>query len=136
MNPVINLANMYKIFFNMQTVTVTQPNGVSWENVTALMRVVDTYMATLGDGTEGQRTVTHWIFFKTDVPDNLIPQINTILTDQNGTDWYVGDVENMYFGNVFKMTCESGAGVGVQNEQNPRLPSNTTTTSSSSTAGP
>jgi len=132
-NPTLDLSSIYKIFYNVQTVTVRNPDGMSWTNVEALREPTDTLMTDdNGNGTYSQRTTCTWVFYKTTVPDDLIPQINTRITDSNGTDWYVSDVQNRYFGNVFTLKTESRAGVGVEDQQ---IPQATSTTSSSTTTG-
>lgn len=131
MNPTIDLSQIYNIFFNVQSLAVLNPDGVAWTMPKAIMRVVKTDMTdNIGDKTYGQRTKCHFLFFKTIIPDNVIPQINTRITDSNGTHWYVNDVDNIYFGNVLKLYCESRAGVGVEDEQYPNAAYTTTTTTS------
>ena len=128
MNPTLDLSKIYRIFYNVQTVSVLNPDGGSWTNVEALREPTDTVMVDdNGNGTYSQRTACTWVFFKTTVPNDLIPQLNTRITDSNGTDWYVSDVQNRYYGNVFTLKTESRAGVGVENQQ---VPVPTTSTSS------
>lgn len=129
MNPTLDLSSIYRIFYNVQTVSVLNPDGLSWTNVEALREPTDTVMTDdNGNGTYSQRTVCTWVFFKTTVPDDLIPQINTRITDSNGTAWYVSDVQNRYFGNVFTLKTESRAGVGVEDQQIPQATSTSSTT--------
>jgi hypothetical protein len=132
-NPVIDLSQVYNIFFNVQNLPVVNPDGVSWNMEKAIMRVVKTDMTDdIGDNTYGQRTKCNFLFFRTIMPAGISPQINSKITDNNGTHWYVSSIENMYFGNVLKLYCESQAGTGVQDEQ---FPVGTTSTSSSTTTG-
>jgi hypothetical protein len=129
MNPIIDLSQIYNIFYNVQSVTVHNPDGSTWTNPKAIKRIVYTDMVEdIGSGTMGQRTFCDWLFFKSVIPNNLIPQLNTYILDSTNTKWYVSDVENLYFGNVLKLKTESKAGIGVQDEQFPPVTTTTSTT--------
>lgn len=134
-NPIINLSSIYKIFYNFQTVNVTNVNGLAF-NTQAMHRVLETELVDdLGDGTYGIRTKGVWLLFKSLIPDSYIPQSNTriIETTGAGTTWYVSKIENMYFGNIYKLYCESIASQGVTNETVPYATVSSTTTTSTTT---
>lgn len=132
MNPVINLYNSNNWWYNVQNLTVLNPDGVTWQTQKAIQRVVYTKMSDdIGSGTYGQRTRCNFLVFKQLIPDNVIPQINSRITDMNGDHWLVYDIENKYFGNVIKLFTESAAGLGVTDMQ---YPEGTTTSTTSTTA--
>lgn len=132
MNPIINLANSNNWWYNVQDFVCLNPDGITFNTIKAIQRVVYTKMSdNIGSDTMGQRTNCNFLLFKQLIPDNFIPQINSKITDANGDQWYVYDVENKYFGNVIKLFTESRAGLGVTDQQ---YPNGSTTTSTSTTA--
>ena len=135
MNPIINLYNSNNWWYNVQNLTVLNPDGIAFQTGKAIQRVVYTKMSDdIGSDTYGQRTRCNFLLFKQLIPDNVIPQINSRVTDINGDYWYVYDIENKYFGNVIKLFTESRAGVGVTDQQYPQGFTTSTTTSSTTLA--
>lgn len=58
--PTLDVSDDYLIFDNLQTVTVTNPDGESLVVPYCLMQGVDNILTDLGDGTLGYRTFTTW----------------------------------------------------------------------------
>lgn len=137
MNPVINLFNSNNWWYNVQNLTVLNPDGTTWQTQKAIQRVVFTEMSDdIGSKTYGQRTKCNFLVFKQLIPDNVIPQVNSRITDMNGDHWFVYDIENKYFGNVTKLYTESMAGLGVTDMQFPNGSTTTTTSTTSTTPEP
>jgi hypothetical protein len=111
--PIINVRNDWTVFDNQQPVTLqNQGDTVIKYLPYALQEGVDTIMADLGDGNIGFRTFCTWHVWRPLV-DPYVPQINCCLTDKNGSQWYVANVNLNVWGNKYQLDCELQAGKAV-----------------------
>jgi hypothetical protein len=120
-NPIINLFNTYSIWYNVETITIYNLNGQVYNFDWAIRRPVITDLEdNIGSDSYGQRTKTHFLIAVSQWDRYFeFPQTNARIIDSKNATWYVSKVENVYFGNILKVYCESRAGVGVSDRQFP-----------------
>jgi len=120
-NPVINLAPTFKIWYNTETLTFHNVNQLPYSYDWNIRRPVGTdEVDDIGSGTFGQRTRCHFMVAISEWDTTVdFPQMNCKITDSSGQIWYVSEVENIYFGNLLRIYCESRAGEGVTDRQYP-----------------
>lgn len=129
-NPVINLVNTFRWWYNVETLTFHNVNGQTYSYDWCIRRPVDTNEEdNIGSNTYGQRTRTHFMVAISEWDSSItFPQMNCRIVDSSNVEWYVSEIENIYFGNLLRIYCESRAGTGVTDRQFP--PSNLYITSS------
>jgi hypothetical protein len=120
-NPIINLANTFKIWYNVETLTFYNVNGQVYNYDYCIRRPVGTDMVdNIGSQTMGQRTRSHFMIAISEWNTSIeFPQLNCKIIDSSGAEWYVSQIENIYFGNLLRVYCESRAGDGVTDRQFP-----------------
>ena len=120
-NPVINLANTFRVWYNVETLTFYNVNGQIYSYDWCIRRPVGTDMVeNIGSNTMGQRTRSHFMIAISEWDTSIdFPQLNCKIIDSSGAEWYVSQVENIYFGNLLRVYCESRAGDGVTDRQFP-----------------
>lgn len=120
-NPVINLAPTFKIWYNTETLTFHNVDQLPYDYDWCIRRPVGTdEVEDIGSGSMGQRTRCHFMVAISEWDTTVdFPQMNCKITDSAGQIWYVSQVENIYFGNLLRIYCESRAGEGVTDRQYP-----------------
>lgn len=120
-NPIFNFAPTYRIWINQETCTFYNVNGQVYEYPWCMRRPVGTdEVDDVGSGTYGQRTRCHFMVAISEWdPAIEFPQMNCKIVDSAGEVWYVSQIENIYFGNLLRIYCESRAGEGVTDRQYP-----------------
>ena len=120
-NPVFNFATTFRWWINQETLTFYNVNGQVYSFDWCMRRPVDTdEVNDIGSGTYGQRTKCHFMVAISEWdPAIEFPQMNCRIVDSSNQVWYVSQIENIYFGNLLRIYCESRAGEGVTDRQYP-----------------
>lgn len=135
--PTLDISDDYLIFDNLQTVTITNPDGRSLVVANCLMQGVDNILTDLGDGSLGYRTFTTWhmwrkpltmaaaagIKWSTDgkikwnnngylgwMSSVLVPQLNCKIVDSRGVAWWASAVNLDVWGNKYQIEAEAESG--------------------------
>lgn len=139
--PTLDVSDDYLVFDNLQTVTLTNPDGESLVVPHCLMQGVDNILTDLGDGTLGYRTFTTWHLWRKPLthaarvkwtadgeiktgglsylawqkPHVFVPQLNCKIVDSRGVAWWASAVNLDVWGNKYQIEAEAEAGT-VQQE--------------------
>lgn len=114
--PTINVEADFLAIDNLQTVTVTNPDGTT-TSTRALQEGVDTVPFDLPGGALGFRTYCTWHLFRADL-SGFVPQFSCLVTDPDGLKWYAGAISSVTWGTRYVLQCEAQAGQAVE-EINP-----------------
>jgi hypothetical protein len=120
-NPVFNFAPTFRWWINQETLTFYNTNGQVYSFDWCMRRPVGTdEVDDVGSGTYGQRTRCHFMVAISEWDPSIeFPQMNCKIVDSSNQIWYVSQIENIYFGNLLRIYCESRAGEGVTDRQYP-----------------
>lgn len=120
-NPVYNFANSFRIWCNVETCTFYNINGQVYSFDYCIRRPVGNDAENdIGSNTMGQRTRCHFMVAISEWDTSIeFPQINCRVVDSSGVEWYVSEVENIYFGNLLRIYCDAKAGIGTTDRQYP-----------------
>lgn len=114
--PTINVEADFLAVDNLQTVTITNPDGAT-TSTRALQEGVDTVPYDLPGGALGYRTYCTWHLWRADL-SGLVPQFSTAITDGDGRQWFAGGITAATWGTRYVLQCEAESGQAVE-EINP-----------------
>lgn len=134
--PTIRVDDHWRYFDNLQPITLENQKSKQTKYIQyALQEGIDSIMTPMSDGSLGYRIFVTWHVWKQQL-EGFVPQINCKVTDQNGNNWYVANVNYDVWGNKFLLDTELEAGQVLKTVNLPVTTSTTTSTSTSSTTLP